>query len=68
MATKFVVRLSDEERQMLTDFVSKGKTSAYKIKHASVLLSVDKDGPSFTDKQASVRSFAANTHSFSKTQ
>lgn len=32
MATNFVVRLTDEERQLWTDFVSKGKTAAYIIK------------------------------------
>jgi len=32
------VRLSEEERAQLTELVSKGKGSAYKIKHANVLL------------------------------
>jgi len=54
MATKFVVRLTDEERQMLTEFVSKGKTSAYKIKHANILLSVDAEGPNWADEQVAV--------------
>ena len=59
MAKKFVVRLIDEERQMLTAFVSKGKTAAYKIKHANILLSVDADGPNWHDERVSV---AFNCH------
>jgi transposase len=48
---KFIVRLSKEEREELTNIVSKGKTQAYKIKHANILLNVDEDGPARTDKE-----------------
>ena len=47
---KFIVRLSKEEREELTSIVSKGKTQAYKIKHANILLNVDEDGLARTDK------------------
>ncbi|MDI6736852.1 MAG: hypothetical protein QME42_11805 [bacterium] len=38
MNKKYIVRLTDEERKQLEKTVSKGKTQAYKIKHANVLL------------------------------
>jgi transposase len=53
MATKYVVRLTEEERQELVAFVSKGQKNAYKIKHANILLSVDADGRNWTDEHTS---------------
>lgn len=50
MNKKYIVRLSEEERQMLSGIVSKGKTAAYRIKHANVLLKVDADGPCWQDE------------------
>ena len=47
---RFIVRLSREEREGLMEIVSKGKTHAYKIKHANILLNVDEDGPARSDK------------------
>jgi hypothetical protein len=47
---KYIVRLSDEERQQLEDMVSKGQAAAYKIKHAHILLKADADGPCWTDE------------------
>ena len=44
MNKKYIVRLTAEERKYLEDFVSKGKRSAYKIKHANILLKADADG------------------------
>lgn len=52
MGKKFIVRLTSEEREQLTSFVKRGKTQAYRIKHANILLSVDGDGPQLTDEQA----------------
>ena len=43
MAEKFIVRLAPEERQQLEDLASKGKTAAYRIKHANILLKADAD-------------------------
>jgi len=37
MNKKYIVRLEVEERSFLQDLVSKGKASAYKIKHANIL-------------------------------
>ncbi len=52
MKTKYIARLTEEERVELTDLVSKGKASAHKIKHANVILKIDADGPKWSDQQA----------------
>jgi len=52
MNKKYIVRLSEEERCMLKELVSKGKAAAYRIKHANVLLQVDADGVDWGDEQA----------------
>jgi transposase len=52
MARKFIVRLSSEEREGLEFLVKKGKTQAYRIKHANILLAVDADGPDWSDEEA----------------
>lgn len=52
MKKRYVVRLTEEEREELKALVSKGKAAAYKIKHANILLMVDADGPGWTDQQA----------------
>ena len=51
MAVKYVVRLAPEERSRLEGLVSKGKTQAYRMKHAHILLAVDADGPGWTNEQ-----------------
>jgi transposase len=50
--TKYVARLTQEERAELTELVSKGKRAAHKIKHANVLLKIDANGPNWSDQQA----------------
>lgn len=52
MANKYVVRLGSAERAALELLVKKGKTQAYRIKHANILLAVDADGPNGSDEQA----------------
>jgi transposase len=52
MAKKYVVRLSSQEREELQNLVGKGKTQAYRIKHANILLATNVDGPRWTDEQA----------------
>lgn len=49
MNEKYVVELSDTERQELEDCVNKGKSEAYKIKHANILLKADVNGDRWTD-------------------
>jgi RNA:NAD 2'-phosphotransferase (TPT1/KptA family) len=48
---KYIVRLTDEEREHLEGLVSKGKTAAYKIRHANMLLKVDADSSGWTDEE-----------------
>ncbi len=45
MKKKYIVRLTAEEREALTTLVNTGKTAAYKIRHAHILLKADADGP-----------------------
>ncbi|MCB2263596.1 MAG: IS630 family transposase, partial [Candidatus Thiosymbion ectosymbiont of Robbea hypermnestra] len=52
MAKKYLVTLTTEEREQLTELVTKGQAAAYKIKHANVLLKVDANGPNWRDVQA----------------
>lgn len=51
MPKNYVVRLSPEERERLQDLVSKGKTQAFRIRHAHVLLKADAEGPAWLDRQ-----------------
>jgi hypothetical protein len=48
---RYIVRLTAEERETLTKWVSTGSTAAYKIKHANILLKVDADGPAWSDAE-----------------
>ena len=48
---KYIVRLSDEERQTLETIVKKFKGTAEKVKRAIVLLKADADGPNWTNEQ-----------------
>ncbi len=52
MARKYVVRLGSEEREALELLVKKGKTQAFRIKHANLMLAVDADGPGWSDEEA----------------
>ena len=52
MNKKYIVRLTAEERQELESVVNKGKTQAYRVKHAHILLAIDADGPNWPDHQA----------------
>jgi hypothetical protein len=51
MNKKYIIRLTAEEREELEDLTKKGKTQAYRIKHANILLAVDADGPNWPDHQ-----------------
>lgn len=52
MNKTYVVRLTEEERETLRALVSKGRTQAYRIRHATILLKVDADGPKWSDERA----------------
>ncbi len=54
MKKKYIVRLTEEERQALTRLVRTGKAAAYRRTHAQVLLWVDEGehGPGLIDHEA----------------
>ncbi len=41
----YTVALTGEERALLLDVINKGKGSAQKIKHANIMLAIDKNNP-----------------------
>ena len=49
MKKKYVVRLTDEERETLKTCVDKLKGSSQKVKRAQMLLKADADGPGWND-------------------
>lgn len=49
MNKKYVVRLSEEERQACLDVVKKLKGTSQKVRRAQILLKADADGPAWTD-------------------
>ncbi len=49
MNKKYVVQLTDAERQELSDIINTGKKEAYMIRHAHILLKSDINGPCWTD-------------------
>jgi hypothetical protein len=61
MNKKYIVRLSDEEREQLADLTRRGKAAADKIRHAHILLKADVDGPAWTDAR-SAESFSVSVN------
>lgn len=49
MNKKYIVRLSEQERQSCKDVIEKLKGTSQKVRRAQILLKVDADGPSWTD-------------------
>ncbi len=49
MNKKYIVRLSDEERQSCQDVVKKLKGTSQKVRRAQILLKADADGPAWID-------------------
>lgn len=49
MQKKYIVRLTDEERDRLKDIIKKLKGSGQKVRRAHILLKADADGPAWTD-------------------
>lgn len=49
MNKKYIVRLSDEERQVCQQVVKKLKGTSQKVRRAQILLKADADGPNWTD-------------------
>ena len=50
MNKKYIVRLTEQEREQLDALIRKGKAAAYKIKHANMLLKADADGAAWSDE------------------
>jgi len=51
MRKKYIVRLSDAERQQCEEVLGKLKSTSQKAKRANILLQTDADGPAWTDQQ-----------------
>lgn len=51
MQKKYVVRLTKDEREALTEVVKKLRGTSQKVRRAQVLLKADADGPAWTDRQ-----------------
>jgi len=51
MNKKYIVTLTGEERNNLESIIKKGKTQAYRIKHANILLASDANGQNWDDKR-----------------
>ena len=49
MQKKYIVRLSDEERQELHHVIKKLSGTSQKVRRAQILLKADADGPAWTD-------------------
>ena len=49
MLKKYIVRLTDAERESLKEVVGKLKGTSQKVRRAQVLLKADADGPGWTD-------------------
>jgi hypothetical protein len=53
MKKKYIVRLSDEERQECIEVIKKLSGSSQKVRRAHILLQSDDDGPAWTDQAIS---------------
>lgn len=49
MQKKYIVRLSDAERETLSRLIKKRHVASQKVRRAQVLLKADVDGPNWTD-------------------
>lgn len=59
---KYIVRLTDAERQLLQQIVGKFKGNSQKVRRAQVLLKSDADGPDWTDSRIA-EAFGCRTQS-----
>jgi hypothetical protein len=51
MQKKYIVRLTDQERDELQSVIKKLNGTAQKVRRAQILLKADADGPNWTDEQ-----------------
>src|SRR5712692_10824879 len=52
MNKKYIVRLSDTEREVLRNVIKQLKGSSQKVRRAQILLKADVDGPGWTDEKS----------------
>ena len=60
MEKKYIVRLTDAERESLREVITKCRGSSEKVRRAQILLKADAEGPTWTDKR-SAEAFACRT-------
>jgi hypothetical protein len=48
---KYIVRLTDQERQISQDLIRKPRSAFMKVRRAQILLKADAEGPGWTDDQ-----------------
>ena len=65
MQKKYIVRLSDEERDTLQEVVKKLKGTGQKVRRAQILLKADVNGPGWTDARIA-DAFACRTRTVEK--
>lgn len=51
MQKKYIVRLTDQERNELEQVIKKLKGTSQKVRRAQILLKADADGPNWTDQK-----------------
>ena len=51
MNKKYIVRLTDQERDELLTVIKKLKGTSQKVRRAQILLKADADGPNWTDRR-----------------
>ena len=51
MQKKYIVRLTDQERNELVEIVKRLKGTSQKVRRAQILLKADADGPNWTDQR-----------------
>ena len=49
MQKKYIVRLSEQEREVLRQTIKKLKGSSQRVRRAQILLKADANGPGWTD-------------------
>lgn len=64
---KYVVRLTDAERELLQQIVGKFKGNSQKVRRAQVLLKTDADGPDWTDARIA-EAFGCRTQTVENTR
>lgn len=65
MQKKYVVRLTDQERDELQSVVKKLKGTSQKVRRAQILLKADADGPNWTDARIA-EAFSCQTRTIEK--